>query len=128
MLPYELTNFPVADMIVLRRLDARDDPDIQFLIRLFAEVMSEVIAEFESLHDELEKPRPPISPGRLPFGERKSEMVTVKKILRLRKQGKSLGEIARKLNTDGCLTATGKRWRPQTVKNVITRYASSSSM
>jgi hypothetical protein len=42
---------------------------------------------------------------------------TVFRIVNLRKDGKSYGEIARTLNSEGVTTALGKEWFPATVSN-----------
>ena len=60
--------------------------------------------------------------GQKPFGLTANESQKVKSIQGFRKQGMTFSAIAKKLNDLGWRTKTRKKWKAQTVKNVLLRY------
>lgn len=59
--------------------------------------------------------------GQKPFGAKEGEKQKMKMIQRCKRLGMSLSEIARKLNGLNWGTKLGKKWRAETVKNVLKR-------
>jgi Mg2+ and Co2+ transporter CorA len=130
MLPHELTAFPNSEVAMLRRVEIRNDTDIQRLLHWVVGIVreyNEVIEELTTKLDRLREAAEEMSEeeellGRPAFGEKDGEMKVVNRILRMHRQGKSLGEIANALNAKRIPTAAGKVWRRQTVSNVVRRY------
>lgn len=115
-LPYELTNYPESELIALRRLAARNDPEIHLVLNL----LLNAIREIENL-------QPSRSKGRRPaYGEKAGEAKIVDRILVWNREGVNPTAIARMLNDENVPTQTGKKWKPQTVRNVIDRGSSPS--
>ncbi len=59
--------------------------------------------------------------GKKPYGHTPEEQKIVEIILALRKERKSIAEIASQLNDDGIKSRSGKNWHPTQVQRVIQR-------
>ena len=52
--------------------------------------------------------------------EVRKELTVIRRIFKMRQQGKSYGDIADKLNEDGVPTKRGGKWYPSTVRYIVT--------
>lgn len=67
------------------------------------------------------KQEPGWKEGRKAYGKKEGEAPIAARIIQERRAGKTLTEIADRLNAENIPTREGKRWQPQTIKNICKR-------